>query len=377
MRLTQTYSKNENVLDAAKRRVKFIFDNFTDIKVSVSGGKDSTVLAHLMLNEAKLRNRKIGLFFLDEEVVYSSTIEQVEYLMEEMAPKNVTPLWLQIEFNLTNSTSLKERHLVAWESGKHKLWMRPKKSYAIKFPNWNIENQKMENKEIGLGFYAVIENFENCYKNSAFVVGLRATESPNRWRTVSKNPIHVNGSNVYWGTKKGENFSVYPLYDWNFHDIWKYIFDNKLKYSKIYDYQFRKGMNIQEMRISSLIHEKSFKSLVEMPEFEPKTYNRLVKRLKGIELAQETGKSATLFKVSKLPKNFTSWLMYRDFLIKTHPEASKANLFVKRFAKHLKNERVAKQQVRQLLLNDTENNIPVSNKPDPRDELLAYYKEVL
>jgi len=377
MRLTQVFLNDQSVLDAARDRISFIFDHFEDIKLSVSGGKDSTVLAHLMLEEAKRRGRKIGVFFLDEEVVYQSSIDQIEYIMEEMAPEHVIPLWLQIEFNLTNSTSLTERHLVAWEAGRHEIWMRPKKSYAIKFPPWDVATQKNENNEIGLGFYAVLENFENCYEGAAFAVGMRGNEAPNRWRAVSKNPVNIGGENIYWATKKGKNVSLYPLYDWNFHDVWKYIFDNNLSYSKIYDYQFRKGMSIQEMRISSLIHERSFKSLVELPEFEPKTYNKLLKRVKGIGFAQETGKRAKMFKVRKLPKNFNSWLTYRDFLIQTHPYPDKAEIFRKRFAKHLQNEWVARQQVRQLILNDTENNVPVENKPDPRDALIAYYMENL
>jgi len=309
--------------------------------------------------------------------MYQSSVDQISYLIEELSPDNVIPLWLQVQFNLTNSTSSKERHLIAWESGRHDIWMRPKKSYAIKFPPWNQETQKLENKEIGLGFYAVLDNFENCYQGAAFIVGLRATESMNRFRAVSKNPVYINGENVYWGTQKGENVSLYPLYDWNFHDVWKYIHDNNLRYSKIYDYQFRKGMSINEMRVSSLIHEKSFKSIVELPEFEPKTYNKLVKRIQGIDFAQETGKNAKAFRCRKLPKNFNSWRKYRDFLLATHQDEHQRNIFVMRFAKHLDNEYVARQQVRQIILTDTENNVPVENKPDPRNALIKYYMENL
>jgi predicted phosphoadenosine phosphosulfate sulfurtransferase len=140
---------------------------------------------------------------------------------------------------------------------------------------------------------------------------------------------------------------------------------------------FRKGMSVSEMRTSSLIHEHSFKSLVELPEFEPDTYNKLLKRIKGISFAQETGKRAKMFRARKLPKNFNSWLVYRDFLIETHPNPQEAEIFRRRFARHLQNEWVGRQQVRQLLLNDTENNVPVKNRTDPRDEWIAYYMENL
>ena len=171
--------------------------------------------------------------------------------------------------------------------------------------------------------------------------------------------------------------SFYPLYDWNFHDIWKYIYDQKLSYSKIYDYMHKKGMGIQEIRVSSLIHEKSFKALVELPEFEPKTYDKLLKRVKGISVGNLYGKDTRMLKVQKLPKGFKTWIDYRDFLLETYPDETKKEIFVKRFGKHLTNSYVARQQCRQLILNDYENNLPVDNKPDPREELIKKWKELL
>jgi predicted phosphoadenosine phosphosulfate sulfurtransferase len=195
---------------------------------------------------------------------------------------------------------------------------------------------------------------------------------------MCKNPVSVNGKNVYWATRKQEtNVAFYPIYDWNFADVWRYIWENNLKYNKVYDWQFRKGIGINEMRVSSLIHERSFKSLVELPEFEPQTYNKLIKRVKGIEFAQETGKRSKMFKVRKLPKNYNSWINYRDFLLKTYPNEDEREMFRQRFAKHLNNEYVARQQCRQLILADVENNLPVDNKPDPREKLINYYMEVL
>lgn len=371
--LKQVYI-DKDVVTAAKERIAYIFDEFENIIVSISGGKDSTVLAHLALVEANKRGRRIGLFFLDEEVVYDSTIQQVDYLMN-LYPENTIKLWLQVEFNLTNATSYTDAYLRCWEAGKHKIWMRSKRADAIKFPPWDPEKQTIRNKDIGLDFYAVLDNFHNSRENTAFLVGLRATESPNRWRAVAKNPGYKD---CYWCTSmKNGNVSFYPLYDWNFHDIWKYIYDHKLRYSKIYDYMYKKGMGLQEIRVSSLIHEKSFKALVELPEFEPKTYDRLLKRVKGIQIGNLYGKDSKMLQVRKLPKNFKSWMEYRDFLLKTYPDPEKKKIFERRFSKHLNNNYVARQQCRQLVLNDYENNLPVDNKPDPREERIKYWREVL
>ena len=373
---TQRYSKSESCLDAARRRIAFVFDRFQNVHVSISGGKDSTVLGHLALLEARKRSRKVGLFFLDEEVVYQSTIDQVEYLMG-LYPENTNRLWLQIPFTLTNATSLTETHLDCWEPGKHEVWMRAKSKLNICAKPWDKKKEKLRPGYKRLDFYGCIENFQAQYENSAFLVGLRATESPNRWRSVSKNPVRIGGESVYWASPKGPNYSMYPLYDWNFSDVWRYISDEGLRYCKVYDMQFKKGFSIQETRISSLIHERSFKSLCELPEFEPKTYEKLCDRIKGIAFAQENGKSSKMFAVRKLPQNFTSWMAYRDFLLSTYPEESRKAVFAPRFGRQLNNEFVARQQCRQLVLNDYENSLPIANEEDPRDKLIAYYREVL
>ena len=371
--LKQIYT-NKNVLDEARKRIADVFDEYENIIVSISGGKDSTVLAHLALLEANKRNRRIGLFFLDEEVVYESTIKQIRYLMG-LYPENTNKLWLQIELNLTNATSYNEGQLKCWERGKSKVWMRKKETDSIQYKPWDKAKESVRDKNKGFGFYDALDNFQKSRENTCFLVGLRAVESMHRWQAVAKNPGYKDW---YWTTKmKNRNISAYPLYDWNFHDIWKYIYDEKLKYSKIYDHQFKKGMGIQEIRVSSLIHEKSFKALVELPEFEPKTYDKLLKRIDGIAVGHIYGKDRAMFRNSKLPKNYSSWKEYRNFLLDTYPDKEKKSIFIKRFERHLDNNYVAKQQCRQLILNDYENNLPVTNTEDPIEKIKEKWRKLL
>ena len=142
--LKQVYIK-DNVKDAAEKRISYIFNEFENIIVSISGGKDSTVLCWMALQEAHRRNRRIGIFFLDEEVVYQSTIEQVTWLMN-LYPENTVRIWFQFPFKLTNATSLIDSQLICWEPGKHEIWMRPKISYSIKNIPWNRYTQTIREK---------------------------------------------------------------------------------------------------------------------------------------------------------------------------------------------------------------------------------------
>ena len=372
--LKQVYT-NESVLEAAKERIRKIFDEYPNVCVSISGGKDSTVLAHLVMLEARRRGRKVKLFFLDEEVDYENTIDQIKYLMFDMFPETSVPVWFQFPFHLTNATSLTESQLIAWEEGKHKIWMRSKDSRAIWHYPYDKSTMTVANKVKGFGFYDVIRNFEAHQTDTCFCIGLRATESPNRWKAVSQNPGHLDW---YWSKRLQNNcITAYPIYDWNFSDVWKYIYDTGIRYNKIYDWMWKKGMNLQEIRVSSLIHERSFKAVCELPEFEPKTYNRLVRRIKGIATANLYGKSNLMMRCQKLPKAYKTWREYRDFLLDTYPDPSKIEIFRRRFAKHLDNSYVARQQCRQIILNDYENNLPIKNIPDPREETIKKWMDIL
>lgn len=52
------YNKKQNVLEASKDRISKIFDDFNKIYVSFSGGKDSTVMLHLVMEEAIKKKKK-------------------------------------------------------------------------------------------------------------------------------------------------------------------------------------------------------------------------------------------------------------------------------------------------------------------------------
>ena len=67
-----------NVFDAAMERINFAFDNFENLCVSYSGGKDSTVMIQLVDMVAKERKRKYDVLFIDMEAQYLMTIEHIK-----------------------------------------------------------------------------------------------------------------------------------------------------------------------------------------------------------------------------------------------------------------------------------------------------------
>lgn len=350
---------NENVLCQAIKRISLIFDNFENIIVSISSGKDSTALYWLVLNEAIKRERKIGVFFLDQEAEYSSSITLIEHMM---CHENVIPLWYQVPLYMTNATSYNEGMFHAW--GENESWIRDKNDIAIKGIVGKYPNR----------FYSFFQWMEKSHPNTAFFIGIRAEESLNRLRAVIKNP---GWDNIRWSTKtKGTNtFRFYPLYDWSVGDIWKYISDNNLPYNSIYDKMYQSNKNFYKtMRVSNLIHEKSFKCLGDLQLYEPETFNKLLGRISGIHVASIYVKEDSVFETIKLPSEFKTWYDFREHLLATSP-TDKKQRFLRRFNKQPQEEPMYRKQVRQLLLNDYENNLDVGsvNIDKKKEELMKWW----
>ena len=70
----------QNVYDALQDRLHFTFQEFDNIFVSFSGGKDSGVLLNMVLDfqERYYPDKKIGVFHQDFEAQYTVTTEYVE-----------------------------------------------------------------------------------------------------------------------------------------------------------------------------------------------------------------------------------------------------------------------------------------------------------
>lgn len=353
---------NKNVLEAAQERISILFDNFKNIVISVSGGKDSTVLLNLCRTEALNRNRKINVFFLDQEAEYESTIEIIKH---NMTLEGVVPYWYQVPLYMTNATSFQQEFLYAWGPGEE--WMRKKDPIAIH----SIDGKYPQR------FYKFFDWWNKKYwdlDNTVFLVALRAEESLNRFRTVIKNP---GWNGLDWTTKtKYGAINAYPIYDWTFEDVWHHIAINNLKYNRVYDFMYRRGHHIQDVRVSYLAHEKSLGCLESLQEFEPETYQKLLKRIPGTHVAARYIKEKTIFNAKKLPPAFKSWKEYRDFLLETTPTARKER-FAKRFAKQPDNESVHRQQCKQLLINDYEQNISIQKPKQDKKAKLEEWKKIL
>ena len=119
-----------DVLTAAKSRISRVFDDFERIYVSFSGGKDSTVMLALVLEEARARSRKVGLLFIDLEAQYTATVDFVLSCYEKNADI-VEPYWLALPIGLRNAVSVFEPKWTCWDPSAKDKWVRQPPSVAI------------------------------------------------------------------------------------------------------------------------------------------------------------------------------------------------------------------------------------------------------
>lgn len=361
--MSKIFDRNKNVYEAAIERFEYIFDNFQNIVVSFSGGKDSTIIAYLAHEVAKRRGRKFHLFYLDQEIEYSCTVDFVDYMMKL---PTVIPLWFQVPCLLTNTSSMSQHEIDPWNPEKKSMWIRGQKIKAIKKITWDVSDVKYTFPEKKMyGFYGLVQCMERIFRDrddTAQIIGLRADESLDRYRSVTKNPGYKD---IMWSTKGEHNMKFYPIYDWNFRDVWVYLSKNKLKYNKMYDFFWLKGYSPNKMRLSNLLHEKAYEDIADLQEFEPKLFDKMIDRCKGISTAQEyAGRGGAIYKATKLPKDFKNWKEYRDYLLDTLPNQEHADIFRKRFSKQYENAYVFKQQVNRILIYDINNFKKINNKKE-------------
>lgn len=312
--------KEQNVLEAAKERIEFTFDNFERIYVSFSGGKDSTVMLDLVLKEAHKRNKKIGLFVLDWECQFQQTMDHIREVYEDN--QSVIDLyWICLEIETSSSCSMLEPLWRSWDEKKKNLWTREKPDIAIKDPSFFPFYYP------GITFEEFTPLFAEWYadgKTCASFVGIRTQESLNRFRAIARDNI-VRFKDKSFTVKVEEDiYNIYPIYDWLVDDIWTYIARTRCKYNKIYDRMYQAGLNISQMRIDEPFGDEARKNLWIYQIIEPVTWSKFVARMAGINSAclysQEKGNILGNDKVT-LPKGHT-WESFSNFLLDSMPPFS-------------------------------------------------------
>lgn len=317
-----------NVLDAARERIRIAFDAFPRVYLSFSGGKDSGVLFHLAAEEARRTGKRFGLLIVDLEAQYRRTISYIEQMIEQYSDC-IDLYWIALPISLRNAVSVYEPKWMCWDPNARASWVRQPDPRSI------TDEQFFPFFERGMEFEDLVPKFGVWYSQgmpTACLVGIRADESLNRFRTIA-NRKKKTFANHQWTTRIWDTtvYNCYPLYDWRTADIWRYYGKTRLAYNTLYDVMHQAGLTIHQQRICQPYGDDQRKGLWLYHVIEPETWARVVARVSGAnsgaEFVQMPGNTSGTLRVSK-PDGHT-WQSFCELLLQSMPN---------RMAEHYRNK---------------------------------------
>jgi predicted phosphoadenosine phosphosulfate sulfurtransferase len=317
--MAQKIYLNKSVLEATKERISRVFDSFERYYISFSGGKDSTVMTHLVLAEAKKRNVKVGLLIIDLEAQYTNTIEHIREMVT-LYRDHIDLHWFCGELLLRNAVSDFEPKWVCWDESKKNLWVRQKPKEASDLNQYDFYVPKMEFEELMVLF----GKWYSKNQLTAGFIGIRSDESLHRYRAIVSQKKNLTFNGYKWTTKIDSHvFNIYPIYDWRTEDIW--IFHSKHKelcHNKIYDMMTMAGVKFSNQRLCQPFGDDQKKGLWLYHILESDTWYKLINRVSGVNSGalyiQDRGNINGYHHITK-PDNHT-WESYTNYLLKSLPQ---------------------------------------------------------
>lgn len=311
----------KNVLTAARERVSWTFDNFNRIYVSYSAGKDSTVMLYLVEDEARKRGRPFGVLLVDLEGQYQCTIEHAERQLDRIA--DITEqYWTCLPIALRNAVSVYEPKWLCWEPGKEECWIRPAPDRGITDESFYPFFSR------GMEFEEFVPEFGEWFakgERTACMVGIRADESLNRFRTIASTSKVTWKGQQYTSQITDNVYNVYPIYDWKTQDIWTFHANTQLPYNRLYDLMAMAGLSIHQMRICQPYGDDQRRGLWLFHLIEPQTWARVVARVNGANsgalYVQEWGNINGYRRITKPPGH--TWKSFANLLVESMPPQTK------------------------------------------------------
>ncbi len=324
---------DKNVYEATLERLRFIFEEFDNIFVSFSGGKDSGLLLNLVIDfrNKHYPNKTVGLFHQDFEAQYNATTEYVERTFARLE-NEVEPYWVCLPMATRTALSSYEMYWYPWDDKKEDLWVRPmpKHSYVI-----NLQNNTMTTYKYRMHQEDLAKQFSRFYRDShgggktVCLLGLRADESLHRYSGILNKKNAYKGQ-VYITSIFKDSYTASPIYDWTVSDVWHANSLFGYDYNRIYDLYFMAGSTPERMRVASPFGDQAKESLNLYRVIDPEIWAKLLGRVNGVNFgAIYSGTKASGYRDVSLPEGYT-WKQYTRFLLSTLPPRIRNN-YIKKF----------------------------------------------
>lgn len=244
-------------MEAARERVRHVFETFDKVVVSFSGGKDSLVCLHLAKEEAERRGElPLDVGFVDEEVIPDEVINFVDSYRREPWVKM---RWLAPRLACDKFILGRTHQYRAWEPGRE--WVRPMPEWAE--PLGDVDSQPEMSVVMAQPFKGRV----------AILCGIRAEESLTRFRSVTSK-LNENYICLPYGLPPTSRCRlVKPVYDWSENDVMKWLHEQGIGWCSIYDSQHLAGYRL---RVATPMHAVGAKQATKLQVSSPEFYDRVI-----------------------------------------------------------------------------------------------------
>jgi predicted phosphoadenosine phosphosulfate sulfurtransferase len=323
-------TERKNVYELTQERLKFIFDEFDNIYVSFSGGKDSTVLLNLCIDYIRKHHlkRRLGVFHLDYEVQYEMTTRFVEETLKKNS--DILDVYhICVPFKVTTCCSMHQLYWRPWDEEMENLWVRPMPKDAYTKKDFPFFREDLWDYDFQFLFSEWIHKRVDAVR-TACLVGIRTQESLDRWRAIHSSRRYNTYHSLTWSNRMAPDvFNFYPIYDWRTEDVWTATARNEWDYNPLYELYYKAGVPIDRQRVASPFLSAAQDTLKLYRVIDPNTWGRMVGRVNGVNFTGIYGGTRAMgWQSITLPEGYT-WEKYLYFLLDTLPPETRASYLAK------------------------------------------------
>ena len=316
----------KNVYELTLERIDTIFNEFDNVYVSFSGGKDSAVMLNLCIDYMRRHHiaRKLGVFHMDYEVQYEETTRYIDRVFA--ANKDLLEIYrVCVPFKVTTCTSMYQTYWRPWEEEKRELWVREMPAECYTAQDFPFYSKEMWDYEFQLLFAQWYHRLKGANRTCC-LVGIRTQESYNRWRTIYAGKRTSQYRNLVWTCRNSPDiYNAYILYDWLTTDIWTANGRFGWDYNRLYDLFYQAGVPLEKQRVASPFISAAQENLALYRAIDPDTWGKMICRVNGVNFTGIYGSSSAVARYrAKLPPGHT-WESYMYFLLSTLPAKTRNN----------------------------------------------------